>query len=168
MKFLNKLFFILFFNVIYQSSYTQINNDDVSIKEVYIYLREWNATYVRAGTSRNFKDENIYSCFFKQKNCDFSLMFDDFIDCDKKLKSSEIIDSIGTYRGINSMVEMYFTNNKTITLCFDGLGNYLYFEKWYKCNYNLYYLLFKYFSNELIPIKTLKKAKNKFNGGYWN
>ena len=97
----------------------------------------------------------------------FADIYDDYYSAKKIISNNSIInDSLGQNRYlINSMVKFNFQEG-TIVIYFDYKGNYFYDDCWYNIDYNLYYNLFKYFSDELIPKATIEEAKNKYENKY--
>ncbi len=129
-----------------------------------IYLIKWNKRRGFAIGFRNFKE--YYEYYFETNGSDLYKMFDDYEDCINKLTSSDTIP----YKKAtlyNSLVEIQFKNGKIVEIYFDIKGHYFFQRKWYKMNNDLYYLLFKYFSNYVVPGNVLKKTEKNYKGGFW-
>lgn len=122
----------------------------------------WNTKYRLARTTDNFKEYHLF--YFKIDGTDLSNMFDDTDDFDKKLSSSKILNEDN--KRLNAMVELKF-KDKIIPIFFDNNGNYNYNGKWYVRHDGMYFLLFKYFSDELIPNSILNKSKDNFKSDFW-
>lgn len=136
--------------------------NEPEIKGINIYMISWNTKYRLARTIDNFKEFHLY--YFKVDGTDLSNLFDDSADTDKKLSSSKILNEEN--KRLNAMVELEF-KDKIITVFFDNDGNYNYNNKWYHKHDGMYLLMFKYFSDELIPKSILDKSKDNFKSDFW-
>lgn len=127
------------------------------LKKINIYLVEWDANYRTPRRIENIKKMSHYN--FETNFIEFENLFSDFDDMHKYLLSCPQ-DSLNYSVGVNALVEFCFKNKKTVQLYFVNNGSYYYNEKWYLLNEELYFKLFNYFSNVLIPEVTLKKCSN--------
>jgi len=140
------------------------SNQEKKISIVKIYLVKWDSRYTLIRTISNIKETALF--YFETKDVDLHEMFYDYKDCISKLKSQEkIIESISATT--NVCVEMYF-GKKVVKLYFKNSGEYYFEDSWYKMNSALYYYLFLFFSNELIPHETLEIAKNNTQDYFWH
>jgi hypothetical protein len=110
-----------------------------------------------------FKEFHEYS--FNIKDDDFDNMFPDYDECVKNLNSWDTLKTKPSF--LNSLVEITFENGEKLEVFFDMKGHYFFEGNWHKINNEFYYLLFKYFSNELIPNAVLNSAKNNSKGDFW-
>jgi len=161
-----KLYFLIFLGIFSFSSFAQKDSSSV-IEKTIIYLRDWDARYKIPGTPANFKNERIFEFQFAVNSGDLSGLFDNYSDFKTKLSSSDTIASFDFIREINALVEFVFSDGKVEEVSFDAEGNYANDGKWYKCNYSFYYSLFRFFSNDIVPNKTLNKAKRHAVIGFW-
>jgi len=94
--------------------------------------------------------------------------FDDYEDCVEKLHSQDTIQVLSNNKKIlvNVLVELSFGEER-VDLYFLRTGDYLLDNIVYKRNSGLYFSLFKYFSNELIPEDILLKSKEAMVDIYW-
>jgi hypothetical protein len=142
----------------------------VSDVEIRIYAVSWNTKYKLARTTENIKKTHLY--YFKSKESWVNIMFDGYKDCIQKLSNRKEIERPENYSGskvkTRLYVEILFNPKKIIKIYFDNEGNYYFMNKWYVKNNGLYYLLFNYFSDEIIPETTLNSAKNNFKNEMWD
>jgi hypothetical protein len=158
-KLIKLLYLILF--IFTQTAFGQMNSEKGKFK---LYSRDCGAFYKQALTLENYKFQSEYN--FEQNENSLTLLFYDFEDCIAKLtKQKEFFSSDSLYKPklINSVVEIYFSNNISLTIAFDCKGNYLLNNKWHKQNYELTYALFKCFSKIIIDPKVLYKAEQERN-----
>lgn len=148
---MKKILLLLLLIVLYSSSYSK----DYGLTKIKIYLVKWNARYTIVRNIDNIKREYLY--YFEVLDDNLINMFSDYSDCINKLEMQDTINH--QYNSCNACVELFFCRKK-ITIYFSNSGDYFFNTKWYKVNYGFYYLLFSYFSNELIPPETLNKAKS--------
>ena len=146
--------------IITNYSYTQ--NKQSGITKIKIYMVKWNSRYTIVRNIENIKNSYLY--IFEMKDNELYNYFDDYTDGDNKLKSQDTTNF--KYNSCNILVEIYFKKKK-LSLYFKNTGEYYFNGLWYKINSGLYYNLFSYFSEELIPPETLKKAKLKMNKNFW-
>jgi len=138
----------------------------VELDSIKIYLIDWNKKYKFAIGIENFKE--YYQHYFKTDGTDFKTMFLDYADCVEKLNSKSNIAHERKTKLLNSLVELHFNDGKVLEVFFDIKGNYYFQGEWHVMNNGLYYLLFKYFSNEIIPQQILDNAKSNFKDGFWH
>ncbi len=152
---------ITHFNIYSQPKVAEIN-------KIKIYAVSWNAKSKLAHTIYNIKKYHTY--FFQTEEIELNNMFIDYNDCVSKLSSRESLFTSDTVKKVTTKVlaELHFGNKKVISLFFDQQGNYFYANKWHKINSELYYLLFKYFSNEIVPQTTLDEAKRNYQDDFWH
>ena len=161
-----KTSFIVLFLSICIFSFGQ--SDTNTVESIKIYAVSWNALYTMPRKIDNIKKTHIY--YFETKDSDFEKMFLDYSDCINKLSSQKELalkDSIKKNR-TNVLAELYFGNKKVVSIFFDNDGNYYFTDKWHVKNYGLYYLLFKYFSNEIIPQAVINDAKKNLKDDFWH
>jgi len=161
MKYSATLFLLFSLNLLFSQK-----SNETYLTTIKIYASSWNSKYLIPRTIKNIKE--LHSYYFKSDANDLFPMFSDFEDCKEKLSKQKILpDSLHAII-INSLVEISFSKKKVIRIYFDMRGNFYYQDKWHKRNNELYYLLFKYFSNEIIPQKTLEECKAKYIDDLWH
>ena len=133
-----------------------------NVSNVKIYMVRWNAKYSLIRTVENIKENNI--CFFESSAIDLTKMFRDYQDCVNKLKSQDTIKKNNILSHI--CVELVFDKN-IVSIFFSLSGDFYFENQWHKMNPGLYYYLFRYFSDEIIPPDTFSKAKLNTKGYYW-
>jgi hypothetical protein len=103
-------------------------------------------------TTKNFK--YYYKYFFQTKEEDIDTLFEDYETCLINLESQVrfVLPESVSYdeKHVCALVEITFEKRKRIKLYFDGMGNYCFKKVWYNKRNELYYGLFKYFSNYLV------------------
>lgn len=106
-------------------------------------------------TIKNFKTH--YQYFFQTKTEYNDTIFEDFEDYATVFKNLEsqvhlILPEDVSYdkKHVCALVVITFPKGKRIKLYFDSVGNYCFNKIWYKKRDELYYSLFKYFSNYLV------------------
>jgi hypothetical protein len=145
----NSILFLIIF------SFFQNNNEN--IKDINIFIRHHNARYPILATTDNFMKEKLYQYTFNLDGLELGVVADNFNQFKKELMDGEkLINKEKLF--INSCVEINYSFMRKIIIYFDKRGNYYFEGFWYKPNYSLYYKLFKYFSNELVPQKTIMVA----------
>ncbi len=127
------------------------------INDVEIYTIKWNAKYKFARSINNFKEYHHY--YMRIGASDFNIMFLNYDDFVLTMNKNDTI-CCGNF--LNSLVEFTFENKKTLSVFFDIKGNYYFQGKWHKINNSMYYLLFQYFSDIIIPQSILDNAKIEF------
>jgi len=139
--------------------------DTISLVTIKIYLVDWQSHPTRPYSLENFNGSARY--YFETGAEDFHKMFLDASEQNESLESYiEFKDASVKHHSINAMVEFIY-NHDTLIVFFDIDGNYYYKNKWHARHNEMYVLLFKYFSNELIPEKILKAAKKNYRGDFW-
>lgn len=154
------------FGVFFFLSFFTYSQSIIEIDSVKIYLIDWNKKYKYAIGIENFK--KYYQHSFQTDGTDFKTMFLDYTDCVNKLNSKSSITKERKTKLLNSLVEFQFSNDSIVSVFFDIKGNYYFNGEWHQMNNELYYLLFKYFSNEIIPLQILDSAKCNFKDVFWN
>ena len=139
------------------NSISVFDSDTSRIRNVKYYFMEWQKRRRFAVGFNQIKDlHEFYSEISGDRLCG---LYNDYDDCLTKLYSNDTILRNKTF--LNSLVEINFVNGKTIDIYFDIKGNYYYNQQWYKINNDLYYNLFRYFSDVIIPKNVLRKAKEE-------
>ena len=139
-------------------------NDSGKVDSVQMYLIEWNKKRRFAVGMRNFREHHEH--YFKTDGLVFYRMFDDYQDCVNKLSSRDtVMYDNGTL--LNSLIELKFQDGNTVEIFFDIRGNYFFNDSWYKMHDDFYFILFRYFSNLIIPNGLLDEAKRNLNEGEW-
>jgi len=156
-----KICFILFFLF---PIFTKSQNI-VEIEKIKIYLINSNAKYRSAIGIEDFKAN--YQYYFETSGDILYKMFYDYNDCIDKLKTKTSIIYERETKLLNSLVELQFSEQKVIQIYFDIKGNYYFMGDWHKMNNELYYILFKYFSNEILPQKILGLSRKLSRGDFW-
>ena len=152
---------LLIFIVITAFSFAQENEYVDSIK---IYAIRWNGKSPYAKNAEGIK--KLPKFYFATSGASLNTFFIDYEDCINKLNSDK---NITTSENLLNVVAVFVFNDKRkIEIAFDTKGNYLFKEKWHKINYEFYYTLFKYFSNEIIPKKILLDSKRKYKDCIWD
>lgn len=164
MVIIRKTIFIFIIFSLGFSSFAQCKLKNNEIKKVKIYLVEWNINTKLPYTIKNFK--KFYRYYFEINKCDFDDLFFDYAECIEMLSSQKSISSdTAASNFVRDYVEIRFLKGKKVKLYFDIIGNYYFKNKWYSRNDSLYYALFKYFSDLLIPQKIISQAKINFLKG---
>lgn len=140
-----------------------IHGQDVNVDSVKIYAIKWNGKYPFARNPEGLK--KFPKFYFETNGSRLNTFFIDYDDCIKKLQNEKNQIKEGGF--LVSLVILVFSDKKQAEISFDSDGNYFTNGKWYKVNNELYYTLFKYFSNEIISEKTLKGCKEKYRGDFW-
>lgn len=111
-------------------------------------------------TFENIKNYPFY-IFTQTGSYDFNNNFTNLEGITSFLKENERIDTIFNTSNVRKVISAvdFYEKSTVLTIYFDNKGNYLLNEYWYKRNEVLYFLLFKYFSNEIVHPKLLKKSK---------
>lgn len=139
-----------------------------SIDLVKIYCIEWNSFPVTPSTCDNIKSQRNF--FLEISETDLDYMFANYDDCSNKLDSREvnlINDSTKSNISVNNLVELVFKDKRTISVCFDENGNYLFKNKWHNKHDGFYYSIFKYFSSTVISPIVLENAKKNTKDYFW-
>lgn len=145
---------------------SQDKNDLYADQLIKIYSASWNTKYLIPRGIKNIKE--LHSYFFQTDGSNLNLMFLDYEDCKTKLSEQKLLPDSLQAKIINSLVEFYFDKEHYVSIYFDNRGNYYFNEKWHVKSNELYYLLFKYFSNEIVPQKTLEEAKLDYKDNFWH
>ena len=135
-----------------------------SVVKIKVYMVRWDAKYRIIRTTENIQQNYLY--YFEKDGTSLSNMFDDYDDCLLKLQSQSRCQEECSKKA-SAFVEMVFEDNKVVRLYFKNTGEYYFDGKWYTMNEGLYYYLFRYFSNELIPKRTLSKAMLETSNDFW-
>lgn len=158
------IFSIVLFTVI--SANPLLAQKSVEVSQVQVYAVSWDAKYNLARNPKNIKQYHIF--YFKNGNTeDFNKMFLDYNDCNDKLSKQKVMSDSTANRFVNMLVEISF-GKKKVSVCFDRQGNFFYNNLWHVKSNELYYLLFKYFSNEIVPPKVLEEAKSNSKDDFWH
>lgn len=160
MRKLNSKIILLF---IFIASIT-VAQENYGIDSIKIYAIKWNGKYPYAKNLEGIKKLPKY--YFATTGTQLNTFFNDYEDCVNKLGNEKNITISENL--LNALVILVFYDKKEIELGFDTKGNYLFKGKWHKINYEFYYTLFKYFSNEVMPEKILKTSKNEYKDNLWN
>jgi hypothetical protein len=137
--------------------------DSTEVDSISVYFLEWKKK--RRFAIGFHQIVKYHEHYYKTSGLYFYMMFDDYYDCYKKLSSWQKLED-GEESFLNSLVEFRF-DTKVIRVYFDIEGHYYFNGQWYRPNYTMYYLLFRYFSDEIIPQTVLQKAKENSNGRFW-
>lgn len=132
------------------------------IKYIRLYLLEWNTKRKFAVSCDQMKE--YYEHYFTIQPHVFNETFIDYSDCIIKLSSGQTEDHYQSHL-LNSLVEIKFYNAPIVSICFDIKGNYYFNGTWYEMKDDLYYILFEYFSDVIVPDNVLKKAREGYSGG---
>lgn len=133
------------------------------IDSIEIYAIRWQPGRPYARSPKNFKDLSEF--YFSTSEIYLNVFYTDYDEFFSNLDSRLIArDSI---HYLNSMVILTFVNKKKLVLYFDLNGNYFFNDKWHMVQPELYYVLFRYFSNIIIPSSTLDYCKKKYRGDFW-
>lgn len=139
-------------------------------KTIKIYAVSWQKAYRLARTINNIRQNYIY--YFETEAVWLNKMFLNYEDCINQLASqSEVITSdtvSGKFKRTNVLVELYYSDTKVVSLYFNDEGDFYFQDKWHTRNDELYYSLFRYFSDELIPASTLELSKKNHKDGLWH
>ena len=138
--------------------------EETVVPVINIYFVKWDAIYKVDIDSGSILKK--YKYFFSAKGYDFENMFFDYEDCLIKLNSSNTIQK--EVCSVRSCVEFNYKDYPSFRIYFDNDGNYLFKGKWHAFVPNLYFYLFKYFSEELVPPDKLVIAKKKTLNDFWN
>lgn len=142
---------LLLFIVCFSSCIGQ--NPPSEIRKVKMYFVTWSSHYKLPRSIENFKKYHIFS--FETKSIDFETIFSDALDFEDFISKCEV-DTNNNTRLLNSMVELHFKKAKVVKLFFDIKGNFFYAGVWYEKNDDFYYLLFRYFSDNIVPESNLE------------
>lgn len=136
------------------------------ISQVQVYAVSWDAKYNLARNPKNIKQ--FHEFYFKNGNTeDFNKMFLDYNDCVEKLTKQKTLTDSSSNRFVNALVEISF-GKKKVSVCFDRQGNFFYGNMWHVKSNELYYLLFKYFTGEIVPPKILEETKSNYKDDFWH
>jgi hypothetical protein len=135
-----------------------------NIRKIIIHGVSFHQRTPTATTIKNIKSRSYYVL-----KADYNLLnnvFYDYKSCHKLLISQDTFQPIS--RDICFAYVDIFFNCRKVTIFFKPTGEYYYKGKWYKANYELFYCIFWYFSdNRIVPNNILKKGEdiiNKKNG----
>ncbi|MBA3680508.1 MAG: hypothetical protein H0W73_05000 [Bacteroidetes bacterium] len=137
-------------------------------KKIKIYSISWNTAYKLARTTKNIKQKYIY--YFETDVTWLDVMFLNYEDCIEKLSKQKVIasaDSLSKAIRTNVLVELCFPNKRIVKVYFNNEGDFYFNGNWHKRNDGFYYLLFKYFSDEIIPPTTFQEAKKNYKDKLW-
>lgn len=135
------------------NSFAQENNDPAVVK---IYLESWKSRPRLPVDIYNIKEN--YSFYFETEYIYIRGVDLCYEEISVFLKENAKFENKKN-DAANICVEFCFAAEENIFIYFDNFGNYYYNGFWYKMNNELYFALFCYFSNDLIPIQILQKAK---------
>lgn len=156
--------------ILFLSFYSFSQKKEQKDKEIKVYAVSWNTAYKLARTTENIQKTALY--FFKSNETWVDVMFSDYEDCFQKLTKQKTIELPDNFSGskvkTRVLVEIVFKPKKIIKVFFDNEGNFFFDNKWHVRNDEFYYLLFKYFSNEIVPEKILSTAKSNFKDELWD
>lgn len=137
-----------------------------AVTKIQVYAVSWDAKYNLARNPKNIKQYHEF--YFKNGNAeDFNNMFLDYKDCVEKLSTQKALSDSVSNRFVNALVEISF-GKKTLSICFDKQGNFYFNNVWHTRNNELFFMLFKYFSNEIISQKVLEETKDKYIDDFWH
>ena len=162
-----QILWCLLFASSFHSSIAQTDQDNMSYDiHVKMYFCAWERYYSIARLNTNIQE--LHSFYFESHMSDVMHQFDDYEDCVEKLHSQDTIQVLSNNKKIlvNVLVELSFGEER-VDLYFLRTGDYLLDNIVYKRNSGLYFSLFKYFSNELIPEDILLKSKEAMVDIYW-
>ena len=137
------------------------------IENVKLYCTGWKATHCTLYTCENIKETNDY--YFESSSTKLYNMFHDSADAAEKLSQRKIYLEADTAIGHNVyyLAEVYFTNNKMISIGFDVDGNYFFNGHWHIKHDALFYALFCFLSNEIVSPTALDQAKKNMKSYFW-
>lgn len=134
------------------------------IDSIKMYAVRWNGKTPYAKNVDGIKKLPKY--YFATSGSSLNSFFVDYEDCVNKLSNDKTITT--SQNLLNVVVVLIFNNGNKVEIGFDTKGNYFFKEKWHSINYEFYYTLFKYFSNEIIPGKILYESKKKYKDCIWD
>lgn len=131
------------------------------------YLMEWEPKYVLYPSVGDIRQRAQY--IFIDNDPDIKLFFSDSASCVEKLKSREEKKAKKRRNYSCLSVDLFFEDSSSISLFFNNNGDYYFDGKWYKMHPGLYYYLFRFFSNSLVPASILEIARkeNKGEPAFW-
>lgn len=139
---------------------------EAAINQIETFAVSWDAKYNLARNPKNIKQYHEF--YFRNGNTeDFNKMFLDYNDCVEKLTKQKTLTDSSSNRFVNVLVEISF-GKKIVSVCFDRQGNFFYGNTWHVKSNEMYYLLFKYFSGEIVPPKVLEETKSNYKDDFWH
>lgn len=155
--------FILFFSITVLP-FTVLSQNNEGVKKLKVYTVAWDGRYMIPINVSNIKEYHEY--YFETGGTDFYKMFDNYKDCVSKIVAHKKLDP-GKESLVRALVEIRFKNDSVVSLYFDEFGNFNFKDIWYVKHDALFFLIFKYFSNELVSPKVIQEARENQNDGFW-
>lgn len=140
---------------------SHVSDDTISPVRIEVSLAKWKAKYVVAKSVLDSADRFEYH--FHTSGDNFQRIFSSHKDCVEQLNEWPT-DSVQSFREVNAFVRVVFSDSSAISFHVDERGGYYFNGRWHLRNDVMYWAIFQFFSDELVPSAILHEAKEAANG----
>ena len=140
---------------------SMVAGDSPSTARIEISLARWKAKYLVAKSVLDSADRFEYH--FRTSGDHVQRIFSSREVCVEQLNAWPS-DSLQSFREVNAFVRVAFSDSTAITFHVDEHGGYYFNGRWHLRNDVMYWALFQFFSDELVPSAILQEAKEAANG----
>ena len=140
---------------------SHVSNDTTSPARIEVSLAKWKAKYLVAKSTLDSADRFEYH--FHTSGDNLQRIFSSHEDCVEQLNAWPI-DSVQSFREVNAFVRVTFSDSTAISFHVDERGGYYFNGRWHLRNDAMYWAIFQFFSDELVPSAILQEAKEAANG----
>ena len=140
---------------------SHVSDDTTSPARIEVSLAKWKAKYLVAKSIMDSADRFEYH--FHTSGDNLQRIFSGREDCVEQLNEWPI-DSLQSLREVNAFVRVTFSDSTAISFHVDERGGYYFNGQWHLRNDAMYWAIFQFFSDELVPSAILQEAKDAAKG----